>query len=60
MYAARRAAERYWASVKPRGSSTKPAISTPTDSLLTRQLPACQAMSDWWTSWTIRPLRDTM
>ena len=56
---ARRAEAWYCAFVKPPGPYVKPSCSIPTDCVLTFQLPACQAMSDRWTSCTILPRRET-
>ena len=58
--AASRAEAWYCASVKPPGPYVKPSCSIPTEWEFTFQLPACQAMSERWTSCTIRPLRATM
>src|SRR3712207_8391314 len=59
-YAARRADAWYCRPVKPAGLAVTPSCSIPIESTFVRQLPACHAMSDWCTSWMIRPRRETM
>src|SRR5829696_9707031 len=58
-YATSLADARYSASVKPIRRYVQPSCSIPIDRAFTRQLPACQAMSDVETSWTIEPFRET-
>src|SRR4051812_35911141 len=59
IHATSRAEARYCAGVNPPEPYVNPSCSIPTDSELTCQLPACQAMSERWTSWMILPLRAT-
>ena len=59
IHPARRADAWYCAFVKPPGPYVKPSCSIPTDCVFTFQLPACQATSERWTSWTILPRRPT-
>ena len=59
IHAARRADAWYCASVNPSDPYVKPSCSIPTDCSFVFQWPACQAMSERWTSWMILPLRET-
>ena len=44
---------------EPGGPYVKPSCSIPTDCSFVLQWPACQAMSERWTSWMILPFRET-
>ena len=59
IHPASRADAWYWAFVKPPDPYVKPSCSIPTECEFTFQLPACHAMSERWTIWTIFPLRPT-
>jgi hypothetical protein len=59
IHAASLAEASYSARGNPAGSYVSPTCSIPTDSWLILAFPACQAMSDWWTSCLMRPSRST-